>query len=154
MPFINTNDAITGRINPVSPAGAENVSVRFSLALTTGDLAINSAGQIGILPAGCVPVQLLVDASDMDSGAAALVLSVGILDTAASTLLSTTAANGGGAWGSTAAAATEFQQQVLGRPIALVQRSDVDRLIGIRVLTAPTVAVAGTLGLTLVYRSA
>lgn len=154
MPFTGSNDFTTGRANPVTPAGAELAAMRFTLAMTTSDLALNSAGVIGVLPAGCIPVSVLVDGSDMDSGAAAMVLSVGILDTPASVLLSTAAANGGGAWGSTVAVNTEFQQQVLGRPITQVQRSDVDRLIGIRVLAAPTAAVAGTLGLTLVFRSA
>lgn len=153
MPFTNSNDFTTGRANPVSPAGAENVTMRFTLAMTTGDLAINTIGQIGILPAGCVPVSLLVDATDMDSGSAAMVLRVGVLD-AAGTGFSSAAADGGAAWGVTAAAAAEFQQQILSRPMAVVTRSDVDRKIGVLVVTAPTAAVAGTLGLTLVYRSA
>lgn len=153
MPFTGSNDYTTGRANPVTPAGAELASMRFTLAMATADLALNSIGQIGILPAGCIPVQLLVDGTDMDSGAAAMVLNVGILD-AAGTALSTAAADGGAAWGSTTAVNTAFQQQILSQPMATVTRSDVDRKIGIKVATAPTVAVAGTLGVTLIYRSA
>ncbi len=153
MPFTGSNDFTTGRANPVTPAGAELASMRFTLAMATADLALNSIGQIGILPAGCIPVQLLVDGTDMDSGAAAMVLNVGILD-AAGTALSTAAADGGAAWGSTTAVNTAFQQQILSQPMATVTRSDVDRKIGIKVATAPTVAVAGTLGITLIYRSA
>lgn len=153
MPFTGSNDYTTGRANPVTPAGVELASMRFTLAMATADLALNSIGQIGILPAGCIPVQLLVDGTDMDSGAAAMVLNVGILD-AAGTALSTAAADGGAAWGSTTAVNTAFQQQILSQPMATVTRSDVDRKIGIKVATAPTVAVAGTLGVTLIYRSA
>jgi hypothetical protein len=153
MPFSSSNDFTTGRANPVTPAGAELASMRFPLAMGTADLALNTIGQIGILPAGCVPVQVLVDGTDMDSGAAAMVLNVGLLD-AAGTAMSTAAADGGAAWGSTTAVNTAFQQQILSQPMATVTRSDVDRKIGIRVTTAPTVAVAGTLGLTLIYRSA
>ena len=153
MPFTGSNDFTTGRANPVTPAGSELASMRFTLAMATADLALNSIGQIGILPAGCIPVQLLVDGTDMDSGAAAMVLNVGILD-AAGTALSTAAADGGAAWGSTTAVNTAFQQQILSQPMATVTRSDVDRKIGIKVATAPTVAVAGTLGVTLIYRSA
>ena len=153
MSFTGSNDFTTGRANPVTPAGAELASMRFTLAMATADLALNSIGQIGILPAGCIPVQLLVDGTDMDSGAAAMVLNVGILD-AAGTALSTAAADGGAAWGSTTAVNTAFQQQILSQPMATVTRSDVDRKIGIKVATAPTVAVAGTLGVTLIYRSA
>lgn len=153
MPFTGSNDYTTGRANPVTPAGAELASMRFTLAMATADLALNNIGQIGILPAGCVPVQLLVDGTDMDGGAAAMVLNVGILD-AAGTALSTAAADGGAAWGSTTAVNTAFQQQILSQPMATVTRSDADRKIGIKVTTAPTAAVAGTLGLTLIYRSA
>ena len=152
MPFTGSNDYTTGRANPITPDGAELASMRFTLALTTGDLALNTIGQIGILPAGCYPVQILVDGTDMDSGAAAMVLNVGILD-AAGTALSTAAADGGAAWGSTTAVNTAFQQQILSQPMCTVTKADVDRKIGIKVATAPTAAVAGTLGLTLIYRS-
>jgi hypothetical protein len=153
MPFTNSNDFTTGRAQPVTPAGAELCSMRFSLALPVGDLALNNAGYIGILPARCIPVAVLVDGTDMDSGVAAMVLSVGILN-AAGTALSTAAADGGAAWGATVATNTAFQQQVLGQPMAAVAASDVDRRMGIAVTAAPTAAVAGTLGLTLIYRSA
>lgn len=153
MAFTGSNDYITGRANPVTPAGAELVAVRYTLAMATGDLALNSIGQIGILPAGCVPVQVLVDGTDMDSSTAALVLNVGLLD-AAETALSTAAADGGAVWGSTTAAAAAFQQQILSQPMMTVAKSNVDRKIGIKVATAPTTAVAGTLGLTLIYRAA
>lgn len=153
MPFVNTNDFTTGRAAAVSPTGAELASMRFTLAMPVGDLAINTIGQIGVLPAGCIPVQLLVDATDMDSGLAAMVLRVGILD-AAGTGFSTAAADGGAAWGVTTASAAEFQQQILSRPMSVVTRSDSTRKIGVLVVTAPTVAVAGTLGVTLIYRSA
>lgn len=153
MPFTASNDFTTGRVNPVTPAGAENVTMRFPLAMALADLTLNTIGQIGILPAGCIPVQILVDGTDMDSGAAAMVLSVGVLD-AAGTGFSSAVADGGAVWGATTAVNTAFQQQVLSQPMATVTRSDADRKIGIKVTTAPTTAIAGTLGLTLIYRSA
>lgn len=153
MAFTGSNDYTTGRANPVTPAGAELASMRFTLAMATGDLAINSIGQIGVLPAGCVPVQLLVDGTDMDTGAAAMVLHVGILDTAG-TALSTDAADGGAIWGATTATNAVFQQQILSQPMMTVTRTDADRKIGVKVATAPTTPAAGTLGVTLIYRSA
>lgn len=153
MAFTGSNDYTTGRANPITPDGSELSSMRFTLAMATADLALNSIGQIGILPARCVPVAVLVDGTDMDSSTAAMVLNVGILD-AAGTSLSTAASDGGAAWGSTTAVNAAFQQQVLGQPIAAVTPTDTDRKIGIKVATAPTAAVAGTLGLTLIYRSA
>ena len=56
MAFTNTNDWITGRITMRTPSGSEVCSQRFEIALGTGDLALNTAGQIGWLPPGCVPV--------------------------------------------------------------------------------------------------
>jgi len=153
MPFTNSNDFTTGRAQPITPTGAELCSMRFALAMPVGDLALNTIGQIGILPARCVPVAVLVDGTDMDSGAAAMVLSVGILN-AAGNALSTAAADGGAAWGATVASAAAFQQQVLSQPMTTVTATDADRKIGILVATAPSTAVAGTLGLTLLYRSA
>lgn len=153
MAFTNSNDYITGRAPIPTPAGSEVVATRFTLAMPTGDLALNTIGQIGILPAGCVPVALYVDGTDMDSSTAAVIFQVGILDTAG-TAFSTAAADGGAAWGSTTAVNTAFQQQILSQPMMTVTRTDADRKIGVKVATAPTTAVAGTLGVTLVYRSA
>lgn len=166
MAFTGSNDYTTGRANPITPAGAELASMRFALAMATADLALNSIGKIGVLPAGCVPVGVLVDGTDMDTGAAAMVLTVGIgnlnlTDAAGAvsadlkdTLLSTKTADGGAAWGSTTAAATAFQQQILSQPMASVTAVNYDRAIVVKVATAPTTPAAGTLGLTLIYRAA
>jgi hypothetical protein len=131
------------------------VSERFVQAVTTGDLALNNFGWIGILPAGCVPIGVRVFASDIDSSTAAAVFDVGILD-AAETAFSTAAADGGGTWGTTGAAvATAFDKDLTRtlNNMANVTKTSTDRKIGIKVATAPTTAVAGTLGLELMYRS-
>lgn len=155
MPFSNTNNVITGRTPVVFPAGGEVVAQRFTLDLATGDLALNTIGQIGILPAGCVPVDVIVDGTDMDSGAAAMVLQVGIWDGAAASL-STAAADGGAHWGVTTAANAAFTQRLTfnGNSIARVQATQADRRIGVLVATAPTTPVAGTLGVTVLFRAA
>ncbi len=153
MSFTNSNDFISG-VKPLpTPAGSEVVAVRFPLAVATGDLALNTIGQIGVLPAGCVPVAAYIDSTDVDTGAAAMVLQLGILD-AAGTAFSTAAADGGAAWGATTAANTAFQQQILSQPMATVSQSQSDRRLGIKVTTAPTTPAAGTIGLTLLYRAA
>lgn len=155
MPFSKSNDHITGRLPAPTPSGAEIIATRFTLDMATADLALNTIGQIGILPAGCVPVDVFVDGTDMDSGAAALVMQVGIWDGAASTL-STAAADGGAHWGVTTAVNTAFSQRLTRNvnTIESVQASASDRRLGVRITTAPTTAVAGTLGVTLLYRAA
>jgi len=155
MAFVNKNDFLTGRKPIPTPAGGEVLSVRFALDLPTGDLALNDIGAVGILPAGCVPVDVHVDATDMDSGAAAMVLQVGICN-AGETDLSTAAADGGAHWGVTTAANTAFHQRLTfnGTALVSVAKAETDRKVGVKVATAPTTAVAGTVGVTLFYRAA
>ena len=156
MAFTVTNDYITGR-NPVpTPAGAEILATRFTLALATGDLALNTIGQIGILPAGCVPVDVRVDGADLDSGAGAGVYQIGIWDGAGANL-SVAAADGGGAWGDTGAAVATAFDKLLTRTLnnmANVVQSQSDRKLGLKVTTAPSTAVPGTIGVTLFYKPA
>lgn len=150
------NDYMTGRKPLQTPQGSEVVACRFTIGLGTGDLDANDIGAFAKLPAGCVPVDLIVDGTDMDSSTAAMVLTFGVLATADATALSTAAADGGGAWGATTAVNTAFTQRITptGNNMANVQATQSDRLVGCIVTTAPTTAVAGTLGLTLLYRNA
>lgn len=156
MAFTGTNDYITGRAPVPFPAGRENVTVRFPLALATGDLALNTIGQFGWLPAGCVPVEVRVIADDLDSSTAALVVQVGIWDGSGANL-STDAADGGGAWGDTGSAVNTAFDKALTRTLnnmSKVTKSDSDRRLGAKVTTAPTTAVAGNMTLELTYRAA
>ncbi len=155
MAFTGSNDYITGRRASKTPSGPEICAMRFTLPMATADLALNTIGQIGELPPGCVPVDVLVDGTDMDSGAAAMVLQVGIWDGAGANL-STDAADGGAHWGTTTAVNTAFVQRLTPNANALVSvaKSDSPRRLGVKVTTAPTTPVAGTLGVTLLYRAA
>lgn len=156
MAFTNSNDFLTGRKPVPFPAGIEVIAQRFTLALTAGDLAVNTIGKLGILPAGCIPVEVRVDADDLDTGAGAGVYQVGIWDGAGANL-SVAAADGGGAWGDTGAAVAAAFDKPLSRTLnnmANVQRSDADRLIGVKVTTAPTTPAAGNLSVTVWYRGA
>lgn len=155
MSFANSNDYLRGGKPTVSPAGCEVVAVRYPIDLVTGDLALNDIGEVGILPAGCLPVALLVDSDDLDSnGTPTIVASVGVLN-AAGTDLSTAAADGGAVWGSgLTVCQAGGQVQVLSKALSRVQASQSDRKIGVKFTTAAATAQAGTIGLTLLYRSA
>jgi hypothetical protein len=150
------NDFMTGRKALPTPAGTEITAARFTIALGTGDLDASDIGAFAKLPAGCVPVDLIVDATDMDSSTAAMVLTFGVLTAASDAALSTVAADGGGAWGATTASNAAFTQRITptGNNMASVTATQADRLVGCIVTTPPTTAVAGTLGLTLLYRNA
>ena len=155
MSFTNSNDYITGRKPVTFPAGPEVCAARFTLAMTTGDAALNTIGQIGILPAGCVPVDVFVDMTDPDASTAAMILQVGIWD-GSSANISTAAADGGANWGTTTAVTADSSQRLTrnGVVIESVQSSQSDRRLGVKVTTAPTTAQAFTLGVTLLYRAA
>ena len=98
MAFTNSNDQITGRKPPRIPAGVDLVHERFTLTMATGDMALNTIGQVGVLPAGCIPVDVRIGGSDPDASTAALVMQVGVWDGSGASL-STAAADGGAHWG-------------------------------------------------------
>jgi hypothetical protein len=150
------NDFMTGRKPLRTPQGAEVVTERFTIALGTADLDASDIGAFAKLPAGCIPVDMIVDMTDMDTSTAAMVLTFGVLETAAATALSTATANGGGAWGATTAVNTAATQRLTftGNNMMKVTKTEADRLVGCIVTTAPTTAAAGTLGLTMSYRNA
>lgn len=154
MPFSNSNDFTTGRKPAPFPSGTDMLAVRFTLDLKTTDLAINTTGAVGVLPAGCVPVDVIVDGTDLDAGAAAMVLQVGVLN-AAATDLSSALVDGGGPWGSTTATNTAFTQRITPtlNYLSQVQMTQADRLVGVKVATAPTTPQAGTIGVTVYYRA-
>lgn len=157
MAFTNSNDYISGRLPVPTPAGSEVLSTRFTLSMATADGALNTIGQIGILPAGCIPIDVRVDMTDPDAsmGAAVMVLQVGIWDGSGSSL-STDSADGGAHWGTTTAVTAASSQSLPRNGVAMesVTKSSSDRKIGVKVTTAPTTAQAFTLGVTLLYKAA
>jgi len=155
MAFTNSNDYISGRLPVPTPAGSQVLSTRFTLSMATADAALNTIGQIGILPAGCIPIDVRVDMTDPDASTAAMVLQVGIWDGSGSSL-STDSADGGAHWGTTTAVTAASSQSLTRNGVAMesVTKSSSDRKLGVKVTTAPTTAQAFTLGVTLLYKAA
>lgn len=155
MAFTNSNDYISGRLPVPTPAGSEVLSTRFTLSMATADAALNTIGQIGILPAGCIPIDVRVDMTDPDASTAAMVLQVGIWDGSGSSL-STDSADGGAHWGTTTAVTAASSQSLTRNGVAMesVTKSSSDRKLGVKVTTAPTTAQAFTLGVMLLYKAA
>jgi hypothetical protein len=155
MAFTNSNAYITGSKPVPFPAGAEVLAVRFELELATGDLALNTIGQIGVLPAGCIPLAVEAYHDDLDASTAALITQIGIWDGSGASL-STVAADGGAHWGTTTASTAALSERLVRNGIALesVTKTDSDRKIGMKVTTAPTTAAAGTYGITVFYKAA
>lgn len=167
MPFSKANDFITGRLQVPTPMDNCVAACRFEQDLATADLAVNTIGVIGILPAGYVPVGLIVDADDLDSnGTPTLAWSVGFGNlygfnaagasapgTAANTLLSTATIDGAAALATgVTAGQTGVMVQPLSKALSRVQVAEYDRYIVLVATAGAATAVAGKVGVTVLYR--
>lgn len=136
MPFQTQSNVMTGRAPAIYPTGSEVVVQRGAIEASTADVTANSVGALVTLPAGCVPVGVLVD------GDGSLAASVGFVNAAETAIDGTAWATGV----SGNASAPTFN-----RAMARITPAQVDRKVGLLVTTAGT---AGPLGMTLLYRSA
>ena len=138
-----------GTIPMPLPSGPGLCAVRTTYTLTA-DLAANDIIEMGSLPANCVPVDLILDNDDLDSGTTATA-SIGFLTTAKDDLT-------GALWLTTSTAlrtaATGTRADALGlHSMSRVTPTNTQRSYGVKI-TADTDATSGTIGLTLMYRLA
>lgn len=156
-----TNDFITKRKPLLEPDGGDDtVSVRYAIPLTAADVnTTDHGGVIGYLPARCVPVSLVLDTDDLDSGTA-LVWSVGLgavdetTGVQTNTAIDTNTISGGAAWvtGNTTSQAGGAVA-IVSKALMRVQPSNQDRAILIHATTgAGSSGQIGEIGLTLTYR--
>lgn len=128
----------------------ELVAVRASFTLTA-DLAVSDLIQMMDLPAGHVPVDIILDFDALGAGT----LSVGLSDAGVTDI--DTTASGGAAWltGGAVTAAGALRADAAG--LKAMSRCAVDannnRKVVVKVVT-DTSATSGTVGLTLLLRSA
>lgn len=131
--------------------GCEIVACRATFTLTA-DLALGDVIELMQLPAGHVPVDIILDTDALGGSGAG---SVGLLN-AGKTAVDTTA-SGGAAWLTTGslAAATGLRADAAGlRAMSRVTPDNAaNRPVGIQI-TTDTTATSGTIGVTLLYRSA
>ena len=149
----------SGAAPAAQPMGQETIIQPVSVAIGTADLTLNDMVEMWVLPAGCVPVGYELDATDMDTGTPAIAFDFGILNDAGDAI-STAAADGGDEWidNSTLAQAggivLHTASAAASRVLATVQAVDYDRKVGVKIMTAPATAAAGTFSGRLAYRSA
>ena len=144
-----------GRLPTPISQGSDLVALPFECAIpATGDgTALNDIIEMGVLPAGHVPVDVIYSSTDLDTGGPTIALSFGVLN-AGKTDISTDAADGGAAW---ATALTIAQGGTLARQTANVLNSvapsAAPRSLGYKVTTAATTKAAGTLRATVICRA-
>ncbi|NDE33218.1 MAG: hypothetical protein EB017_15115 [Betaproteobacteria bacterium] len=103
---------------------------------------------MGILPAGCIPVGLTLDADDLDAHATpTLATTVGLLN-ASQTDIQVSFASGVTLGQTAAAKAIESVAMMRLAP------ASVDRILGLKVTTAAATKQAGQIGMTLFYKAA
>ncbi len=149
---LKKTDHANGVIPTPVAVGCEVVVCRASYTLTA-DLAIGDIIQVMDLPAGHLPVDIILDTDDLGTTGA---VSVGLLNSGKTDL--DTTASGGAAWltgGDVNTAATGLRADAAGlRAMSrVVADQAANRAIGIKIATDTTVN-SGTIGLTLLYRSA
>lgn len=85
---VYTADAISAQNPPVGPHSAGEMYVQRSRILVT-DLAINTVIKMHVVPPGCIPVDVMVECQDLDSGAG-LTWDMGLLNAAGTDLTAST----------------------------------------------------------------
>lgn len=155
MPRIQSNYANGKLPTPIS-TGADLVCLAYDIAVpASGDgTVVGDILEMGVLPAGHVPVDVIYSATDLDTGTPAHAVSFGVL-TSAKDDISTAAADGGAAWGT---GITVGQAGTLARNTAVaietVTPSAAARALGFKVTTASATKAAGTLRVKVLCRAA
>lgn len=155
MPRISSLYA-TGKLPTPISQGSDLVVLPFECAVpASGDgTALNDIVEMGVLPAGHVPVFAYYSATDIDTaGSPTVALSFGVLNSTKDDI-STAAADGGAAWatGLTIGQAGTLAAQSAAS-IHAVTPSQSPRALGFKVTTAGTTKAAGTLRAFVVCRA-
>ena len=154
MAKILQTKAIAAGYPEVTPSGAHDVVAVTATYTVAAALVINDVIEMIVLPPGCVPVDVILDTEDMDSGTT-LTLDVGIM---AGTVGDTTVANRT-TGAEFIAASTVGQAGGVARAAVVgftrLAPSDVRRSIGVKAKAAATGAGPGDeISLTVLYRPA
>jgi len=151
MPTFRSHYA-TGQRPVPTVQGAEPVAIKAQVSLPVTH-AINDLLEFFPLPENMVPVDFVVDSTDIDNGTAIL-FSVGLMN-AGRTDLSTDADDGGAVW---IATTNIGQAGGMARPTTAaafrVAPSASKRMVGAKITTGAGTPVAGTITVTMTYRAA
>lgn len=139
----------------VTPSGAHDLVAAHARFALTEALEVNDVIEMLELPPGCVPVDCILDVTDLDTGTPGITLDVGTLagDVGDKTLANRTLT------ANLIAASTVGQAGGVARMAVAggtrIAPSDDRRSIGVKVGTGPgTGATTGTVALTVLYRPA
>lgn len=152
MALLKSDFAAGAKASP-AVTGAEIFAVRASYTLVN-DVAAGDIIQMMDLPANAVPVDIILDTDDLDTGATGTV-SVGLLNSGKTDL--DTSASGGAAWltAQSIQAATAVRADAGGlHAMARCAAANSNRPVGIKVVGETAAAAGQVIGLTLLCRAA
>jgi hypothetical protein len=151
---LSSSDIVTGKKPARSPLDQGGVMVQEAEYSVAVNPTANDTVCLCVLPAGCLPVDLVVWPDDMDASTG-LTFAAGIA-TAAKTDISTTAADGGAVWiASNAGGQTGTAARPTTAAIKNVTVSTSDRNVAVQFLVAASgTFTAGKVRMTLTYRNA
>lgn len=149
MALIQSDWAKLTKSSPYPSIGGGVVAQRFSVDVTAAQMVLNNIIEMGPIPPGCRPIDMILDSDDIDSVTSAA-LDVGIMS---GTFGDNDAARTCGA--EFFAANTVGQAGGSARPTLKtafrVASTQTVRSIGVKFQAAPATPVAGTIGLTVLY---
>lgn len=151
MPVVlKQSDVAKGIIGMPYPSEAGDVCAkRATIALTVAPVA-DDIFEMLMIPAGCRPIDIILDSDDLDTGTPAIAFDVGIMSgTPGKADITRTVGS------EFMAASTVGYAGTVARPTLKtafrVAKSDTERAIGLKCTTAAATFAAGTIGLTLIY---
>jgi hypothetical protein len=143
------SDWVTGKKPMPAPNGSEVVNVMLELPVTAAQTALGDIYEMGELPEDCVLVDAIYAATDIDTaGSAAIVMSFGVVNAAGDDL--TTALEASIAVGQAGTAARMTPTRAT---LGTVTDGSTRKKLGYKVTTAAGTGAAGTVYLSLSYRS-
>ena len=135
--------------NMFDPHSAGEVMVMDETVELPATLALADIAKIGHLPAGCVPLDMIVHMGALETGTAALVVTAGILDDDETGLVAA-----GTFAVATAVENTAVVARGTGTGMAGIAPSANERVLALKVTTAAATAAAGNIRVIMTYRTA
>lgn len=152
MPSVIQSDwAKAKKSAPYARAAGGVVAMRFNIAATAAQLALNNIFELCPIPVGHRPLDLILDADDLDSNVSPLVtLDVGIMSGEFGTPDDARTCGAEFIAASTVGQAGGAVRPSLKGAFRVASNQTV-RSIGVKVAAAPATAAAGEIGLTVIF---
>lgn len=138
-----------GDVN-IPPHSAGELYVSDDVVELTDELAVNELAAVGILPAGCVPVDVKLIADELDTNATdTLTLAVGLLNTAQDDLVAASTFITGATADATVNVATGNAIGMMG----IAPDDENDRILALKCTAAAATKAAGGVRVIMTYRA-